>query len=597
MSGSDLCNGIKGVGQTDVGLRKSELNITGLRNKAKSIPRLMDILLFLLWLGVGVGVRFWGLTSKPLWTDEFSTIVFSLGNSFTQVPVDQAIALETLLQPLQVNPQATVADVVSHLLQESNHPPLYFILTHLWLALFPAVQGYVSLWGARSLAALFGVFSIPAMYGLGLLTFRSRGVAHFAAAMMAVSPYAVFLAQEARHYTLSILWVITSLVSFGLAVGHFKRRKPLKLGLILLWIAVNGLGIATHYLFVLTVAAEAIAVLVLIWTQPNLPRSLRFGLIAVAQGSLISGLVWLPLWHNGLGSELTAWISTGSQKGWQSLEPVFQAIAAWLTMICLLPVESPNLVVVIVSGCLMLSFFLWLLPILCASGCRLRQLPERSMMTLGFKGFVGGAIALIFIITYGLGMDLTRGARYHFLYFPAVILLVGACLATCWQTRTVKSQWFQFPAVYTRGKIAVISILAIGFLSSLTVISNLGYQKYYRPDLLLPIIAQHTSPQTALLFATSHHTHVETGEMMSIAWELLHHPLAVSPQFLLAEDVPDPKRVLSTLQKTLNQRSRPVDLWLFNFHVPVNLEAQNCGVEPQPISPVNGYAIQLYHCR
>ena len=63
--------------------------------------KLQDVLLLVVWLAIGTGLRLTRLATKPPWTDEFSTIVFSLGNSFLSVPLDRAIALDVLLQPLQ----------------------------------------------------------------------------------------------------------------------------------------------------------------------------------------------------------------------------------------------------------------------------------------------------------------------------------------------------------------------------------------------------------------------------------------------------------------------------------------------------------------
>ncbi|MBD0345448.1 MAG: glycosyltransferase family 39 protein, partial [Coleofasciculus sp. Co-bin14] len=164
--------------------------------------RWLHPLLLLVWIAIGAVLRFTQLTGKPPWTDEFATLVFSLGNSFQPVPIDRAISLETLLQPLRLNPTAGAPTVLHHLLTEDHHPPLYFLLAHWWMQLVPTSGEYVSLWAARSLPAVFGVVSIPAAYGLGFLAFHSRLVAQLAAAMIAVSPYGIFLSQEARHYTL-----------------------------------------------------------------------------------------------------------------------------------------------------------------------------------------------------------------------------------------------------------------------------------------------------------------------------------------------------------------------------------------------------------
>ncbi|MFN6272700.1 MAG: hypothetical protein ACK4ZI_07565, partial [Microcystis sp.] len=52
------------------------------------------------WLGLviilGLVIRLTQLTSKPPWTDEFATMVFSIGNNYQIVPLNQIISLATL---------------------------------------------------------------------------------------------------------------------------------------------------------------------------------------------------------------------------------------------------------------------------------------------------------------------------------------------------------------------------------------------------------------------------------------------------------------------------------------------------------------------
>ncbi len=158
--------------------------------------KLKTCLLLLLWTTLALGLRLTQLTAKSPWTDEFSTLVFSLGNSYRTVSLDRVVSLDELLQPLQVNSDANAIQVIQNLLTQSNHPPLYFVLAHWWMQLYGG-SGLVSLWVARSLSAIFGALSIPAIYLLGAFAFRSRLVGQIAAAMMAVSPYGIFLAQEA----------------------------------------------------------------------------------------------------------------------------------------------------------------------------------------------------------------------------------------------------------------------------------------------------------------------------------------------------------------------------------------------------------------
>ena len=184
------------------------------------------------------------------------------------------------------------------------------------MKLFPSEGGLVSLFAARSLPAIFGAASIPCVYVLGKVAFRSRLVGQLAAATIAVSPYAVFLAQEARHYTLAILWVIGSLTCLVIATRHIQNRTPLPIWVALSWVAINALGIATHYFFTFTLYTEAVVLISLAWLQ--LQTSTKFSLLfsppwrriyAVAVGTLVAGLIWIPiLLENKNRGILTEWI-------------------------------------------------------------------------------------------------------------------------------------------------------------------------------------------------------------------------------------------------------------------------------------------------
>ncbi|MEW6492532.1 MAG: glycosyltransferase family 39 protein [Cyanobacteriota bacterium] len=646
-------------------------------------------LLLLVWIAIGAVLRFTQLTGKPPWTDEFATLVFSLGNSFQTVPLDQAISLDTLLQPLKPNPFIGASEVIHRLTTEDHHPPLYFVLVHWWMQLFPNSGEYISLWAARSLPALFGVASIPAVYGLGWLAFRSRLVAQLAAAMMAVSPYGIFLTQEARHYALGILWVIASLGCLVVAVQHLQRRKLLPIGVVLCWVVVNALGMATHYFFSLTLCAEAL-VLGGLWilrsrlalrlgkvfpipqTPCPLPHALWWRIYAVAAGTLVGCLVWVPIWQMSHDSQMTQWIKNSNPTFLSFISPIFQALASWITMLALLPVESPALFVVIASGAVMLIFFIWALPILYRGIQAQMKQPDSCIATGVLGGFVVGAIAIFFGITYFLGIDLTRGARYNFVYFPAVIVLFGAALASRWKGSETRSfellhqgnskshiqvrdwqlgtkDWEgdtqkgkrgeveseEYPSspvrsvpvssssvpspqssvhrhhsqpLRTSGKTAVAMIWLIGLLSGITVVSNLGYQKYYRPDLLVPVIQQ--ASKTSVLIATTHNTLVQTGEMMGLAWEFNRSATAQTspktPKFLLAHQ-PQAEcvsaegttcRASIALKNAIAKLPRPLDVWLVNFKASIGPEPPNCFAEDisQYQSSVNGYTARLYHC-
>ena len=583
------------------------------------------LLLLLLWLIIGAILRFSRLESLPPWTDECATIVFSLGNSFRTVPLNQLISADVLLSPLQPTPDAGIGAVVDRLMQESTHPPAYFVLTHLWMKLFPTEEGFVSIWGARSLSALLGVLSIPAMFGLGYLTFRSRLVGHITAIIMAVSPYGIFLARDARHYTLAILLVIASLSCLVTAIQAIQHQKPLPISVGLAWVGVNSLGMATHYFFSLTIAAEAIVLLVQAWQnishptphvvdrnpllQPHWRR-----IYAVAAGTLIGCLVWFPAFQSINGSEPTTWIYDGNPMV-EGLAPIGRVLIWVLSMVLLFPsaVTIVPIWMIVISGLITLIVLAWIIPYL-TRGFKLQlQNPDSCLAIQILGGYSLGAIALVFLLTYGLGMDLTLGARFQFIYFPVIITLIGATLAGVRnlvhltsnkpnnQTETPPIPHSPLPTPHS--PFTIISIM--GLVGSLTVIWNVGYLQNHRPDLLAPIIQQ--SSQVPVLIATTHKHHGQTGRMMGLAWQFKHRPEAnfsgatslASAQFFLAHRDPETrsyKTAVKLLEKKLSTLSRPLDLWLIDFRANVDLKSQNCFRDSRQGAVTGEYKYKLYHC-
>ncbi|MCW5313383.1 phospholipid carrier-dependent glycosyltransferase [Nostoc sp. KVJ3] len=573
-------------------------------------PYWVHLLLNLVWLLIGISLRLANLTAKPPWTDEFSTLVFSLGNTFLSVPLDRAIAPDILLQPLQPNPTASISEVIHNLVTQDTHPPLYFVLAYEWMKLFPSEGGLVSLFAARSLPAIIGAATIPCVYLLGRFAFRSPLVGHLTAAMMAVSPYSIFLAQEARQYSLAALWVTASLTCLGIATRHIQNRTSLPISIALLWVGINALGVATHYFFTLTLCTEAIVLIFLAWHQ--LQTRSKFSLFfsppwrriyAVATGTFVASLIWLPIFlENRNRSDLTDWIR-GFRVGLDWFSPIFQALGTLIAMISLLPVESSQPLVVIPSGLVMLTFFIWAVPIL-LRGIKIQlQHPENRIMIQVFAGIVISAIALFFIFTYFLGIDLTRGARYNFVYFPAIVALLGASLAVCWhppkelmEKEEEKNGIKSIGRWGINGKKAVILIWLMGFFSAVTVFCNLGYQKYYRPELFVQLIQQISS--VPVLIATTHKTYVQTGEMMGVAREFKLSNSPQQPLFILAHQDQDSKTSSIPLENTLNKLPRPFDLWLVNFHAPVAEAVKTCAIsDTQSLPAVNGYEYKLYHCQ
>ena len=332
----------------------------------------IHILLLLIWLVIGSSLRFARLASLPPWTDECATIVFSLGHSFHTVPLNQVISSDTLLQPLLLTPVAGISDVIERLFDESTHPPLYFILTHLWMK-FPSNPGEIaSIWLARSLSAFLGVASIPAMFGFGYLAFRSKLIAQIAAAMIAVSPYTIFLGRDARHYTLVILLVIASLSCLIKAIETMHHQKPLPFWVGLFWPITNILGVATHYFFALTLCAQGLVLLGYVLHNIRKAKINKLALIQhyfssiglVAIASFAGCLIWLPMVQSVYGSEPTSWV-VDSRNG-NFLTPIGRLCLWVISIFSLLP-SAPSILpiwVIVVSGIGTLLFLVWVIPYL-----------------------------------------------------------------------------------------------------------------------------------------------------------------------------------------------------------------------------------------
>jgi mannosyltransferase len=90
----------------------------------------------------------------------------------------------------------SVVDMLQWMIKIDQHPPLYYLLLHYWIALNGDTPYY-----ARLLSALFGAGTIPIIYLIGK---RMSGAVMglVAAVFLALSPFNIYYAQETRMYTL-----------------------------------------------------------------------------------------------------------------------------------------------------------------------------------------------------------------------------------------------------------------------------------------------------------------------------------------------------------------------------------------------------------
>ncbi len=120
----------------------------------------------------------------------------------------------------------SVGDMLRWIVQIDQHPPLYYLLLHFWIARFGEAPYYV-----RLLSTLIGTGTIPVIYLIGKrLSGTLVGLA--AAVFLAFSPYHIYFAQETRMYTLltfntavsiyALVWLLTD-ARAALPIGHQLR--------------------------------------------------------------------------------------------------------------------------------------------------------------------------------------------------------------------------------------------------------------------------------------------------------------------------------------------------------------------------------------
>ncbi len=580
------------------------------KNRSNNSSNWLHLLFLLGWLAIGMVLRFTNLDAKPASSIEIATIGFSLGHGFAQIPLDRVISESTLLSPLRFDAAFSSADVVNRLMAESTHPPLYFWLTFWWTKLFSS-NGEVdaSLEIGRSLSAIFGGLAIPAIFGLSWVAFRSRLVAHLAALLMAISPYGIYLAQEARHYTLSILWIIASLTCLMVATQCIDRRTKLPIWVGCVWVLVNSLGMATHYFFCLALGAEALVIMGLCYWDFNRKEQALFSFSywwsigAVGLGTLVGCLVWLPVASGISSNELTDWVQTSYDLDdiWQ---PIPRLIAWLITMVMLLPIEGVPTEVIVTSALVVVLFLIWLIPAL-IRGIKSSLNSELSLPLRVLIGYWLGAILIYLVVIYGLGKDISLAARYHFVYFPVVIVLMAVALANCQASQAkvlskTKRHWF-----YAEGKRVAIIVLLMGFIGSLTVINNYGFQKSRHSDSLANhILATSTVPSIVTM---TYETSSQLRELIALALSferVSYQTKSLSqsklPQFLLVQqkDTNNQDIGFSSLTKILASQPKPLDLWGINLKVDSeNLNQLNCIEDSQSQLSDSGYKNHLYHCR
>lgn len=583
------------------------------------------------WTALGAAVRCYNLGGKPPSSIEVASIGFGLGQSFDNLPLDRLATVTQLLAPLRLDLQLGIDETVAHLASQSTHPPFFFVLMHGWLQWLTPAGGLVDLVTARLLSVGFGVLAIPLGFGLAgwlakaLVPATDRPIAevqaarrwlgHGVAAVLALSPYGVAIAQEARHYTLAVLWAIGTWTATITAARRLHQGQSPGGWLGLGWVLGNGCSLATHYFSLLGIAAQGAAIGLLAIAQGRSQgwavlrgRSWRqMGWIALAQVAVVAA--WLPAITSTSSSELTAWIRDDLAPTEWLLPPL--RLLVWLvTMLLLLPVEHQPIAVIVASG-LGLVALVWLAvrtigPVWWSGS---QRSGEAGVIWRTLAIGVIGPLLLMLGLIYSDRGDLSAAPRYQFVHFPLVALGMGLALGqvAAWRSPVTIGPW-RWP-----GRAIVALLLVASLTGGLCVAGNAGFQKSRQVDRLWDWIEARSVGPALLVMEME--TFAEVRSTVAIAYEWQRRrdrppPITRAafprfpPQFLMLRKSSDRPELTAPLAMILRSPSQPsalqpldlpLDLWMIDFVPKLDLGAIGCPRIQEP-HPKTGYRLRHYRC-
>jgi uncharacterized membrane protein len=158
---------------------------------------------------IGILFRWINLDNKIYWVDEAATSLRISGYTKTEliqeVSAQRTIAVKELQKYQRISPEKDFQDTWVALTRSPEHAPLYFVLARLWAQQFGSAPATI-----RSLSVCFSLFALLCFYWLCTELFNYSLVSQVGTVLLAVSPFYVAYAQEARPYS---LWTVIILLS------------------------------------------------------------------------------------------------------------------------------------------------------------------------------------------------------------------------------------------------------------------------------------------------------------------------------------------------------------------------------------------------
>jgi len=187
-----------------------------------------------------------------------------------------------------------------------NGPPLYYIMLHYWMRLFGESAAAL-----RSLSAVFSVATVAAVVFWDTPWF-SRTARLFAGFILAITPLAIYYAQETRMYSPVVFFVVLSMIFLerGLRTGSFRSWAFCALS--------TALALYTSYasFFVLPAGYVAVCVAHVVRADAVLLRRRLIGIVSAHVAAAILFAPWIPTLLKQPSAKAVQWI----RPRWQNDE-------------------------------------------------------------------------------------------------------------------------------------------------------------------------------------------------------------------------------------------------------------------------------------
>ncbi|MBK1986118.1 glycosyltransferase family 39 protein [Sphaerospermopsis aphanizomenoides BCCUSP55] len=167
------------------------------------------------------------LDSRVYWGDEIFTLMRIAGYRLADITQEltnrSIVSIADLMVYQHPSPAKSLTETIQSLVtEEPQHTPIYFIAVRLWTEWFGHFGNTVLV--VRSFSVFTSLLIFPCLYWLCLELFHSSYVGLLAIAMMAISPFYLVYAQEARP---PALWALFILLSSNLLLRAIRIQTKL----------------------------------------------------------------------------------------------------------------------------------------------------------------------------------------------------------------------------------------------------------------------------------------------------------------------------------------------------------------------------------